>query len=123
MSSDAVDAIHVLDEMELAPGVDVEAFVAAFRSRYQVLAETRGMVLQHLWVTPPEGPPSVNPTVVAIWGLEGVPGFWRMRSQNADPEVAAWWAECDRQCVRRSRRFAVAPDALGGFSAAGRRHA
>lgn len=119
----SVAPIHVIDELELKPGVDLDAFVAEFRSSYIVLAKQRGMSLRHLWVTPPEGPPAVNPTVIAVWELAGVPGFWQMRSQNSVPEVAAWWSRCDEDCVRRTRRFAVGVDDREAFSAAGRVHA
>ena len=74
-------------------------------------------------VTPPEAPHSVHATLIAVWELEGIAGFWRMRSQNRRPEVVDWWAACDLQCVRRTRRFAVAPDDLKAMSAAGRGHA
>ena len=119
----SVDKIHVLDEIELVQGVDLDEFVASFRSRYQPLAEVRGMTLAHLWVTPPEGPSSLNTTVLFVWELDGVAGFWQMRSQNAQPAVLEWWAECDRKSVRRTRRFAIAPDAVEAFGAAGRSHA
>jgi len=116
------DTIYVIDELEIREGMTDE-FLAAFRERYLPEAKARGMELQHTWVTPPEGPPGATSTVLLVWGVEGVPGFWHMRRQSGSPGIAAWWDECGRYCVRRRRRFAVDPDARARFSAAGRVHA
>lgn len=119
--SDPSDIIYLIDEVELRPGM-TDAFLEAFRARYLPGARERGMELIHTWVTPPESPPETGQTVLLIWALAGIPGFWRMRSQNAAPEIAAWWRECEQYCVRRTRRFAVTPEAREGFAAAGRAH-
>ena len=111
--------VYLIDELEIREGL-LDEFLAAFRERYLPDAVARGMELRHTWVTPPEGPPGANPSVMLVWGLEGIPGFWRMRSQNGAPEIAAWWRECDRYCVTRTRRFAVDCDAREAFAAAGR---
>jgi hypothetical protein len=80
------------------------------------------MVLLHTWVTPPEGPPGLGETVLLVWSLNGIPGFWQMRSQTGLAGIAEWWSECDDYCVRRTRRFAVEPAARAGYLAAGRVH-
>ncbi len=120
--SDKNDTIYLIDEIELRPDVTDE-FLAAFRARYLPGTRDRGMELIHTWVTPPECPPATGATVLFVWALAGVPGFWRMRSQNAAPEIADWWHECERYCVRRTRRFAVTPESRADFSAAARVHA
>jgi hypothetical protein len=117
------DVIHMIDEIELHPGMNPDEFIAAFRARYLPGAQERGMELVHVWITPPEYPPEMGATAILVWALDGVAGFWRMRSQNAAPEVAAWWKECAKYCVRRTRRFAVAPEARAEMKAAGRAHA
>ena len=115
--------VYVLDEVELRAGVDADVFLSALDARYRPGAERRGMTLRHRWVTPPETPPGVGATVLLVWSVSGVAGFWTMRSQNAAPEVADWWRECEALCVRRTRRFAVDADARAAFAAAGREHA
>lgn len=119
--SDATDTIYLIDEIELLPDV-ADDFLAALDARYVPGARSRGMELVHVWITPPEPPPGVGPTVLLVWALAGVPGFWRMRSRNSAPEIADWWREAERYHVRRTRRVAVTPDARAGFSAAGRVH-
>lgn len=120
--SEASDTIHLIDEIELRPDV-MDEFLEAFRARYLPGAKHRGMELVHTWITPPELPPEKGETVLFVWALEGIPGFWRMRSQSSAPEIADWWRECERYCVRRTRRFAVTPESRAGFAAAGRVHA
>ena len=112
----------MIDELEVRPG-HADELLAAMRERYLPIAHERGMELRHCWITPPEGPPGASSTVLLVWAVDGVAGFWRMRSQSGLPGIAAWWSECDRLCVRRSRRTAIAPDAREGFASAGRRHA
>lgn len=119
---DENEPVYLIDEIELRPDVTDE-FLAAFRADYLPGAVDRGMQLLHTWVTPPERPAEMGATVLFVWVLEGVPGFWRMRSQNAAPEVAAWWRKCESYCVRRTRRFAVTPESQADFAAAGRGHA
>ena len=113
--------VYVLDELRLRPG-QTEAFLDAFEGEYRPGAEARGMELLHTWVTPPEGPPDQGESVLLVWRLDGVAGFWRMRSQNAAPEVLDWWRRCEEFVVERSRRYAVEPAARDAFSAAGRVH-
>lgn len=116
------ETIYLIDELEIRDGM-TDAFLSAFREAYLPAAKQRGMELLHTWLTPPEGPPGANASILLVWGLEGIPGFWRMRSQNGSPEIAEWWSECEQYCVRRTRRFAVAPESAAMFSAAGRVHA
>lgn len=121
-ASEPGEPIYLIDELELLPDV-TEEFLEAFRARYLPGARERGMELLHTWVSPPERPPETGSTIFCVWSLAGIPGFWRMRSQNATPEIAAWWRECERYCVRRTRRFAVTPESRASFAAAGRVHA
>ena len=116
------DAIFLIDEIELLPDV-LDEFLDAFQARYVPGAEQRGMELLHTWITPPESPPDSGCTLIFVWSLAGIPGFWRMRSQNAAPDIAEWWRDCERYCVRRTRRFAVTPESRPDFLAAGRVHA
>lgn len=114
--------IIVLDELQLKPGM-LEAFLEALESRYRPGAEARGQRLLHSWVTPPSETAGVGLSVLLVWELAGVPGFWQMRSQNATPEVQAWWADCEAFIESRTRRFAVGADALAEFESLGRLNA
>ena len=113
--------IYVLDELELHPGA-LEDFLASLEADYRPVAEARGMQLRHRWVTPPVELPDRGSTVLLVWALEGVAGFWGMRSQSGREEVAAWWERCDALVSRRSRRFAAESSDLPALAAAGRRN-
>jgi hypothetical protein len=120
--SDAVagtDPIYVLDDIHLKPGM-LDAFLASMRAHYLPGAEARGQVLVHTWVTPPTTTKGIPIGVVLVWRLEGVSGFWRMRSQNSTPEVVQWWSDCETFIDSRSRRFAATPGSLPAFEALGR---
>lgn len=114
--------IYVLDELVIRPG-RLQAFLEALEARYRPGAEARGQRLLHRWVTPPTATEGVEQTLMLVWQLDGVPGFWRMRSQNAAPEIAGFWAESESFVASRSRRFAAAPAAVEGFDALGRLNA
>jgi hypothetical protein len=116
------DPIFVLDEFRLKTGM-LEPFLEAMESRYRPDAEARGQTLIHTWVTPPTTTEGVALEVLLVWRLEGVPGFWRMRSQNSTDEVAAWWSDCEAWIESRTRRFAASPGAMSGFESLGRRSA
>ena len=95
----------VLDELELRPGA-LDDFLVSLEAEYRPVAEARGMQLRHRWVTPPVELPNRGSTVLLVWALEGVAGFWGMRSQSGREEVAAWWERCDALVTARgdSRR-------------------
>ena len=116
------DSIFVLDELQLKPGM-LDAFLEAMESRYRPAAEARGQELIHVWVTPPTTTDGVSLSVLLVWRLEGVPGFWQMRSQNSTEEIAAWWSDCDTYIDSRTRRFAASPTSVPGFEALGRLNA
>lgn len=123
MSDEGVaDAIFVLDELVIAPGMLAD-FLDALEERYRPGAEARGQRLLHRWVTPPTTAAGATHTVLLVWRLDGVAGFWGMRSQNSTPEVAAWWADAERFFVSRTRRFAAEFEALPALDALGRIHA
>ena len=120
--TEADDSIFVLDELQLKPGT-LDVFLEAMESRYRPQAEARGQELIHLWVTPPTTTDGISLSVLLVWRLEGVPGFWRMRSQNSTPEIAAWWSDCEALIESRTRRFAASPGSVPGFEALGRLNA
>ena len=121
-SDPGADPVYVIDELVLQPG-RLDAFLSAMETRYRPGAEARGQRLVQTLVTPPTATEGVAQSVILIWVLDGVPGFWTMRSQNSTEEVAAWWDECETFVQTRSRRFAAAPDAIAGFEALGRLNA
>ncbi len=118
----AGDPITIIDELELRPGM-LRPFLEALHADYLPGAEARGLTLLHTWVTPPVELAEGGTRVLLVWQVDGVPGFWRMRSGSAGPEVAAWWQACERFVVSRTRRTAVEAEALPRFEAAGRLHA
>ncbi len=115
------DPITIIDELELRPGM-LEPFLEAMNAQYRPGAEQRGLRLLHEWVTPPVELADGGTRLLLVWQVDGVPDFWRMRSQNAAPEVARWWRGCERFLVSRSRRYAVEAEALSRFAAAGTLH-
>ena len=121
-SADEREAIYVLDELALRPG-RLGDFLAAMERDYRPAAEARGQRLVHTWVTPPTRVEGPETTLLLVWRLEGIPGFWGMRSRNAEPEVQRWWQDCEAFVVRRTRRFVASPEAVDGFDAAGRANA
>ncbi len=116
------DPITIIDDLELRPGM-LEPFLEAMNADYRPGAEQRGLRLVHTWVTPPAELDGGGTRVLLVWQVDGVPGFWRMRSQSGSPEVARWWQACERFTVSRSRRTAVEAEALRRFEAAARLHA
>jgi len=116
------DPIFVLDEVQLKPG-KLDAFLDAMESRYRPAAEARGQCLIHTWITPPTLTEGIALSVLLVWRLEGVPGFWQMRSQNSTEEVASWWSDCEEFITSRTRRFAAGPNSVPGFEALGRLNA
>lgn len=116
------DSVYILDELELRPGM-LSSFRAALEKQYLPGAEKRGMQLVHTWVTPPVELETGGSRVVLVWRLDGVPGFWAMRSQNSRPEIAQWWQTCDEFVVSRTRRFAVEADSMARLEADARENA
>ena len=115
-------AIYVLDELQLQPGA-LESFLSTFERDYRPAAEARGMRLEHKWVTPTFERADRGSTLLLVWALDGVGGFWGMRAQNGEPQIAEWWDECDELIASRTRRYAAESSALPGLAAAGARHA
>ena len=119
----AVVPVYIIDELRLKPGC-LEAFLAAMRDRYLPGATGRGQRLLHTLVTPPTstgaGSGLVPQSVILIWHLGGVAGFWGVRSQNATAEVAEWWVECEAFMESRTRRVAAESDSIAGLDALGR---
>jgi len=113
------DAIFVVDELHLKTGC-LDVFLGALHERYVPGAAARGQRLVQTLVTPPTATEGLAQSVMLIWRLEGVAGFWEMRSQNATPDIAAWWADCEAFIESRTRRYAAAPEAIPGFDALGR---
>ena len=120
--AEALDAIYVLDELVLRPG-RLADFLEAMEREYRPAAEARGQRLVHTWVTPPTTAQGLEATLLLVWRLEGIPGFWGMRSRTAEPEVLQWWQDCESFVLRRTRRLAASPEAIEGFEAAGRANA
>ena len=119
MSTDvAATPVSILDELEIRPG-QLAAFLESVERDYRPGAEARGMRLVHRWVTPPVEQPGLVNRVLLVWEVDGVEGFWRMRSQNAAPEVAAFWQATEAFVAQRTRRYAAEADALAALAAAG----
>lgn len=116
------EPIYVLDELELRPGM-LAPFREALEAQYLPGAQERGMRLLHVLVTPPVELATGSTSVVLVWQLAGVSGFWALRSQNGGPEIAEWWRDCEQFVLSRSRRFAVEADAMPRLEADARANA
>ena len=114
------DPIFVIDDLRLRAG-QLESFLEAFEARYRPGAEARGQRLLHVLVDPPTRALDVPHSVVLLWQVDGIAGFWGVRSQNATEEVLRFWNDCDARWVEsRTRRFAASPASLPVLDAAGR---
>lgn len=118
----AFDPIFLIDELLLRPG-HLEDFLTAFRAHYLPGATARGQRLLQTLVTPPTTSPGIAQSVLLVWQLDGLEGFWGMRSQNASLEVAEWWRDCEKHIEARTRRYAASPDAIERFEKIGRLNA
>ena len=116
------DAVFIIDELRLKEG-SLTPFLTALHERYCPSAAARGQHLVQTLVTPPTMTEGIAQSVLLLWRLEGIAGFWQARSQNATPEVAAWWADCEDFIESRTRRYAAAPESLPGFDALGKLNA
>lgn len=102
--------IYMVDEITLKPG-RLRAFNAAFAKDYLPRAKERGLALIGSWITPPMEMKGEANTVVVLWGIDGLDGFWRQRKGvSQDPAIKAWWAKVAPSIASRSRRFLEATD-------------
>ena len=70
---------------------------------------------------PPTRALDVPHSVVLFWQVDGIAGFWGVRSQNSTEDVVRFWLDCDAQWVdSRTRRYAASPASLPALDSAGR---
>ena len=116
----SVDPVFVVDELELRVG-QLDAFLTALETGYRPGAEARGQRLLQVLVSPPTRSLEIPHAVTLLWQVEGIAGFWGVRSQNATEDVLSFWADCDARWVAsRTRRYAASPERIPVFDAAGR---
>lgn len=114
------DPIFVIDDLRLRAG-QLAPFLEAFETRYRPGAEIRGQRLLQVLVHPPTRALDVPHSVVLLWQVDGIAGFWGVRSQNATEDVVRFWLDCDAQWVdSRTRRYAASPASLPALDSAGR---
>lgn len=121
-TTEGVDPVYLIDELELREGAR-DGFLEALERDYRPGAEARGQHLVHTWITPPVDSEGVPIRVMLVWRLDGIQGFWTMRSQNAAEDIAAFWRDAERFVVSRTRRYAASPESVARFEAIGRMHA
>ncbi len=121
-ASEEVDPVYVIDELELREG-GRNGFLEALERDYRPGAEARGQHLVHTWITPPIDSKGVPVRVMLVWRLDGIQGFWTMRSQNSGENVVAFWRDVERFVASRTRRYAASPKSVARFEAIGRMHA
>jgi hypothetical protein len=111
--------IFVIDDLRLRAG-QLDPFLEALETRYRPGAEARGQRLLHVLVNPPTRALDMPYSVVLLWEIDGIAGFWGVRSQNAAEDVVAFWRDCDAQWVEsRTRRTAAASTSLASLDAVG----
>ena len=103
--------------------IEPARLLGQIEAQYLPGAKKRGMQLLHTWVTPPVELEKGGSRVVLVWQLDGVTGFWTMRSQNGDPAIARWWQACEQFVVSRTRRFAIEADLMPRLEADARKNA
>jgi Stress responsive A/B Barrel Domain len=100
--------IHILDEIEFAPGRRA-AFLAALEKRYRPQAEALGLRLRSVLLEPPIEVAGVAARAWIGWELDGIAAFWSWRARGtAQPDLAAFWSDAAPQIARRVRRYAGA---------------
>ena len=88
------DPIFVIDDLRLRSG-QLAPFLEAFETRYRPGAEARGQRLLQVLVHPPTRALDVPHSVVLLWQVDGIAGFWGVRSRNATEDVVRFWRDCD----------------------------
>jgi hypothetical protein len=97
--------IYILDQITSKPGQGL-ALHRHYMETYAPAAQARGMTLEHCLVNPPlwlDGEQSN--TLVMIWSVKGLKGFWGAAATPAAMEgaTAQWWRDADAMIASRTR--------------------
>ncbi len=97
--------IYMVDEITLKPG-KLRQFNDAFAKEYLPKAKERGLKLVGSWIAPPMEMQGESNTLIVMWGIEGLDGFWKQRKGSSqDPLVRGWWEKMSPAIAGRTRRF------------------
>ena len=96
--------IGILDQLRVKPG-ELAACDRQYREVYFPLAQSRGMKLEHAWMTPPFVESDRSGTLFYMWSVPDPQGWWRMRYGGLDPRVRTFWRELEPCLLERQRLF------------------
>lgn len=101
----ANETIYVVDEIVTRPG-EGRAFLDAYMKRYAPGAQTRGLRLDRVLISPPLWLDAESNTIIITWTLQGTPAWWQMSFRSrTEPSVTSWWADVDEKVVSRKRSY------------------
>jgi hypothetical protein len=107
--------VFVIDRVVTRPGC-ARKFVDAYLAEYAPGAQSRGMTLRDVLVSPPiwfEDQPNI---VTITWTLPGAQAWWEMTWQGRpDGALGQWWSQIGELVAERSRTFAAAADDVDGL--------
>lgn len=107
--------VFVIDRVRTRPGC-ARQFVRAYLDGYAPGAETRGMTLRNVLVSPPIWLESESNTVTITWSLPSARAWWEMTWQGRpDPGLGAWWDGVADLVIERDRATAAAHDDVDGL--------
>jgi len=110
----SAERVYIIDRITVKPGQG-EAFARACRERYQPGAEARGMRLELNLVAPPLWLQDQANTLLYVWSVEGVAGYWGMSFQGRqDPALQDWWWQEAAPLIESRERWVAA--SLDGLS-------
>lgn len=100
--------VYVIDRVVTRPGCARE-FVDRYLTEYAPGAQSRGMVLDRILVSPPIWFADDSNTITACWELSGTQGWWEMTWKGRpDRTLGQWWAEMAHLIESRTRSMASA---------------
>lgn len=100
--------VYVIDRVVTRPGCARE-FVDRYLAEYAPGAQSRGMVLDRILVSPPIWFTDESNTITACWELSGAQGWWEMTWKGRpDKALGQWWAGMNDLIESRSRSMASA---------------
>jgi hypothetical protein len=98
--------IFIIDEVTPHPGM-AEEFLRLYMERYAPGARSRGMQLEHTWVSPPVWLRHHTNTLSIVWSVEGAREVWAtfIAGRLNESLVSWWWMDAAALVQTRTRRI------------------
>ena len=107
--------VFVIDRVVTKPGC-ARTFVATYLAEYAPGAQSRGMTLRGVLVSPPIWSKDLSNTITISWTLPSAQAWWEMTWKGRpDPALGEWWSQISELVTERSRHFAGAADDVDGL--------